>query len=306
MLSTAISTPPVRYRRRLSLAVRIGVLLLVLGIMIMFAGVAMIAGGHREEPKEAVEMKETDYPYVTIQNNYHIDLLVIDYLATMQQGETEKEDYYLALFVDGGGDPYYCALRADKNTELYKELRAYLADETQNIGDARYDAYYSVHNISKVENLQEEFDEEIAKYDELVKGELGDVSKSIYCLEYICGADEDYSAVVKGKQTMGTLGNYATILVGAVLVVCGILLFVRQKKKNALPDEEQTVYQYPQQPGAPGANGYPQQPYSTPPSNDPFYQPAAQQPYDPSKQPFEAPQQGGYDPNGTGDPPAGV
>ena len=333
MISTALSAVPGRYRRRLSLSVRFGTLLLVLGILTMFAGVAIVIGSRGEKPKEAVEMKETPYAYVTIQNNYRIDLLVIDYLATMQEGEKEKEDYYLAMFVDGDKKPYYCVLRADKNTDLYDGLREYLADETQNIGDARYDGYYSVRGMSHVKDLQKEFDEGVEKYDELLSAEVGETSKSIYYLEYICGADEDYNAVVKSKKTMGTLGNYATILIGAVLVVCGILLFVRQKKKNALPDEEQTVYQYPQQPGAPGAGGYPQQPYTappqndsfyqpttqqpqqpyapqqpygTPPSNDPFYQPAAQQPYDPSKQPFEAPQQGGYDPNGTGDPPAGV
>lgn len=286
MISAPLSAVPVHYaRRRLSLSVRFGVLLLVFGIMIMFVGVAMVAGSRGEKPKEAVEMKETPCAYVTIQNNYHVDLLVIDYIATMQQGETEKEDYYLALFFDGEQKPYYCALCADKNTALYDELRAYVADETQKIGDARYDAYYSVRAISKIENLKEKFEEKIEKYDETISGEFGDMSKSIYYLQYICGADEDYNAVMKGRQTKSALGNYAAILVGAALVACGILLFVRDKKKKSLPDETQTMYQYPQQPGDPFYQPAAQpQPYAAPPQNDPFYQPAAQpqQPYDPT------------------------
>ena len=292
MISTPISAVPTHYgRRRLSLSVRIGTLLLVLGIMIMFAGIAMVAGSRGEKPKEAVEMKETPCAYVTIQNNYHIDLLVIDYLATMQEDETEKEDYYLALFIDGDKKPYYCVLRADPKTALYDGLRAYLADETQNIGDARYDAYYSVRSMSKVKDLKEKFEEGIEKYDELISGEFGEVSKSIYYLQYICGADEDYNAVMKSRKTKDTLGDFAAILIGAALVACGILLFVKSKKKRSLPDETQTMYQYPQQPGDPFYQPAAQpQPYAAPPQNDPFYQPAAQpqqgelpqQPYDPT------------------------
>ncbi len=272
MISTALNAVPGRYRRGLSLSVRIGTLLLVLGIMAMFVGVAMLAGSRNEKPKEAVEMKETPYAYVTIQNNYRINLLAVDYLGTMQQGETEKEDYYLALFVDGNGDPYYCALRADKKTDLYNRLRAYVADETQVIGDASFDAYYSVHGISKFKNLQQEFDQGIEKYDGIVSEEIGEVKKSIYCLQYICGADEDYTAVVKGMQTKEKLGDFAAILLGAALAACGILLFVRNKKKRSLPAEEQTTYQYPQQ--SDGA----------PPQNDSFYRPTAQQPDNPPQQ----------------------
>ncbi len=289
MISTALSSVPVHYRRRLSLTVRLGTLLLTLGLLLLFFGGIITAGRLKDKPKEAVEMKETPCAYVTIQNNYRIDLLVIDYIATMQEGDTDKEDYYLAMFIDGDQKPYYCVLRADPKTALYDELRAYLADDSQYIGDARFDAYYSVHSISKITNLKEEFEKGIEKFDDLITGEVGNVSKSIYYMQYICVADEDYNAVMKAEKTGNVAAGFGMLLGAVVMIVGGILLFVKEKKKKSLPAEEQTMYQYPQQPGDPNAGVYSQQPYAAPPQNDPFYQPTAQ-----PQQPYGTPQQGGY------------
>ena len=235
----------------------------LLGALLFFFGLFALIGALQQH--KTADMVGTSYGDIDLQTRYYANVMVVDGIGTMTEGEKELEDYYLGVFKDGDSVLRYCVLRVEQDSPIYQKMRDYADDGDALIGDLWIKGFFKLSSIRATDGLTDAYNDGLDMYDPILVAEDIDPDVGEYTLELVAETEEEYFAAEKRQNASAIFGGVLFAVIGlAIIIPCALKCKTNNQYNNRLNALPPVDFPAPQQPqGNPYAQ--PQDPYEEPP-----------------------------------------
>ncbi len=209
-------------------------LFIVLGLFMLLIGFSCIVTAF-DQPIYPVDMTAVSPEILTAGGYFIEDAVILDQYAHTEENNRTVSYEYAVAFCMNNDQWGIASLKHKPSDALYETISAYLEDNTQYIGDLRMPMYVTIGSLGTT------FRGYLDSYIEKVFGaEDNDFLPVYYELTYRGGTDAEYQASLEQNKRL-------SILVGAVIVLSGILFFsigLAQRRKK-LDERHQENHETP-------------------------------------------------------------
>ena len=207
----------------------------LLGAVILLVGVFSLLGGLQQH--KTANMADTPYDDLSTLTRYYANVMVVDHIGTMTEGDTEMDDYYLGIFTDGDLCRRYCAIRVEQDSPVYAKMKEYAEDRNALIGDLQLIGYYKIEPISATQDLTDTVNDALDEYDDIIRTQYKNIQLSTYTLEWIAGTEEEYVSAEKTKSRSAIFGGVLFAVIGLGLLIPAVLKIRRINAENKAAED---------------------------------------------------------------------
>lgn len=216
-------------------------------LFLLFLNLTTISLVRRDTPKSTADAPSSallDGRKVAAEQDYRLKAVPSFAMFSMKDSPLTRmfypsaPHYYFGWFPDSYGDPYCCVICVYGDSDLYKRLQAYEADENMPLSDVVRESYYTVEDVAAITPvLQKKYAEALAWFKTAYGDSFGDgrqPADSGKLFTYLGDTAEDFVTLKKAtvKHKWGAVAVLEFVLLLPPIVLFFVLSVVQKRQFN--------------------------------------------------------------------------